>query len=205
MSSSAQIDANQRNSQKSTGPRSSQGKAAMRFNALKTGMHAQSQVIPGEDAAELEALTEDYRRQFPPETPLELGLVEEIVAAHWQLRRLRTIEASLWREEMAEDSNLARAYCRNPALSEVQRRIDAAGRRYYRALQHIERVRKGEAKLQQTRMQGRKLEAKLEQARVKGQSELLNSAIRALSISELKRPKAAEPAPEVAPRKDGGS
>jgi hypothetical protein len=35
-----------------------------RFNALKSGIDAQSLVIPGEDAAELEAVAEDYREQY---------------------------------------------------------------------------------------------------------------------------------------------
>jgi hypothetical protein len=49
-----QIEANRRNAQNSTGPRTDQGKAVSRFNALKTGIDARSHVIPGEDPNVLE-------------------------------------------------------------------------------------------------------------------------------------------------------
>ena len=48
MATLAQIHANRLNAQSSTGPRSDQGKAASRFNALKHGIEARSLVIPGE-------------------------------------------------------------------------------------------------------------------------------------------------------------
>lgn len=46
MASQLQIEANRRNSQFSTGPRSPEVKAASRFNALKAGIDAEAQVIP---------------------------------------------------------------------------------------------------------------------------------------------------------------
>jgi len=184
MSSPAQIDANRQNSQKSTGPRSPEGKAATRFNALKTGIHAQSQVIPGEDAAELEALTEDYRRQWAPESPVEVFLADEMVAADWKLRRLRRIEAQLWQRELTGPdaaSDLAEAYSRSPALAQVQRRIEATERSYYRALKQIERLR-------QRGLDAETQKAKLEQARKKGEQDLLCSAFKlAASIPQSRR------------------
>jgi hypothetical protein len=42
---------------KSTGPRTPAGKSVSRMNALKTGIDAESQVIRGESAAALAALT----------------------------------------------------------------------------------------------------------------------------------------------------
>ena len=65
MATLRQIEANRLNALKSTGPASPEGKAVSRFNALKTGIHAELQVIPGEDPAELDALAADYHRQFP--------------------------------------------------------------------------------------------------------------------------------------------
>ena len=49
MATPAQFLANQINAQKSTGPRSDEGKAVSRFNALKHAASAQSLIIPGED------------------------------------------------------------------------------------------------------------------------------------------------------------
>ena len=49
MASQKQTEANRLNAQKSTGPRSVEGKAASRMNALKSGIDARSNFIRGED------------------------------------------------------------------------------------------------------------------------------------------------------------
>jgi hypothetical protein len=69
MSTLKQIDANRQNAQRSTGPRTPAGKAASRFNALKSGIDAQAQVIPGEDPAQLEALLAEYQERFDASVP----------------------------------------------------------------------------------------------------------------------------------------
>ena len=140
MATQAQIEANRRNSQKSTGPRSAEGKAVSRFNALQSGIHAKSQVIPGENAGELEALAADYQEEFQPETPLERFLVDSLICADWQLRRLRRIEAQLWQRELEEGADLAEAYTRNAAFARLHRRMDAAERSYYRALKEMQQI-----------------------------------------------------------------
>ena len=48
--SSKRIEANRRNAQKSTGPRTTEGKDRVRLNALKHGLTASTAVLPGEDA-----------------------------------------------------------------------------------------------------------------------------------------------------------
>jgi hypothetical protein len=133
MATPAQIEANRRNARKSTGPTSAAGKAVSRFNALKSGIHAESQVIPGEDPAELEALAANYCEQFQPATPLEVFLVDAIVTADWQLRRLRKLEARLWEREFSAPEEIP-----GPALTRLHRRIDAAERSYYRALKELQ-------------------------------------------------------------------
>ena len=45
MASQKQTEANRLNAQKSTGPRSPEGKAASSMNALKSGIDAKSQII----------------------------------------------------------------------------------------------------------------------------------------------------------------
>ena len=49
MATQKQINANRRNAQKSTGPRTPEGKARVRFNALKHGMLAKSIILPGKE------------------------------------------------------------------------------------------------------------------------------------------------------------
>ncbi len=146
----SQIEANRRNSQKSTGPRSPEGKAISRFNALKSGVNAKSQVIPGEDASALDALASDYHLQFQPATPLECFLVDSLVNADWQLRRLRRVEAQLWgfhtdaakdeTDGIDEDYPLGHVFQRGiDAFNRLQRRIDSTERSYYRALKELQR------------------------------------------------------------------
>ena len=56
MASQARINANRRNAQKSTWPKTEAGKARAKLNALKDGKHAKtvSPVLPQENAAELD-------------------------------------------------------------------------------------------------------------------------------------------------------
>src|SRR5579872_7567728 len=96
MSTQHQIEANRRNSQLSTGPRTPEGKAVSRFNALKSGINAKAQVIPGEDPAELEAMSAGYHQEWSPATWLQRFLVDSLVRAEWLLQRLSRLEAQLW-------------------------------------------------------------------------------------------------------------
>src|SRR5512146_3036313 len=88
MASPAQIAANRANALKSTGPRTGEGKAVSRMNALRHGIDAQSAVIPGEDPAELEALADRYRARYRPSTPEEQFLVDTLVQSDWLRCRL---------------------------------------------------------------------------------------------------------------------
>ena len=67
MSSPLQIEANRRNSQKSTGPRTVAGKAAstLNLNSLKSGIYAEAEVIADESAADLQALVAAYAALAP--------------------------------------------------------------------------------------------------------------------------------------------
>lgn len=148
MASPLQIEANRRNSLHSTGPRTPEGKAVSRFNALKSGIHAEAQIIPGEDPAELEALSAGYYEQFHPASPIQCFLVDTLIHADWQLRRLRRLEAQLWTSQLSEikgedagDAPLGRVYVQSlDAFTRLQRRIDATERSYYRALRELERL-----------------------------------------------------------------
>ena len=73
MSSLRQIEANRRNAQKSTGPTSVTGKAASSMNALKTGIHAKSLLLPSEKLADLELLIDEYYDHHNPTTPEALS------------------------------------------------------------------------------------------------------------------------------------
>ena len=140
MATPAQIEANRRNAQLSTGPRSAEGKSVSRFNALKTGIQAKSFVIRGEDPAELAELTAGYHRQFHPATPLERFLVDTLVSAEWQIRRLGQVEAKLWENSLDADTpDIGAAYDRRlQTFTRLHRRLEALERSYYRALRQLQ-------------------------------------------------------------------
>ena len=156
MPSPAQINANRLNSQKSTGPTSPEGKATSSLNALKSGIDAWSHIIPGEDPAELEALTAAFVLHFHPSDPVQLSLVDTLISAEWIQRRLRRIEAQLWNYQIeCLDKNLSHAdfldasiqhnsplgHAFHAALdpfSRIQRRIDGTNRMYLRTLKALQ-------------------------------------------------------------------
>ena len=96
MSSQAQIAANRRNAQQSTGPRTGAGKSASRLNAMKSGLYADTLVIRGETPEALAQLTAEYYAEFRPVTPRQRDLVDTLVHNQWLIRRLRLTEADLY-------------------------------------------------------------------------------------------------------------
>jgi hypothetical protein len=147
MATPAQITANRANAQKSTGPRSVEGKSVSRFNALKRGIDAASLVIPGEDPADYDALADHYLQEFRPQSPSESFHVDTMLRADWQKGRLQRVEAELFRTVLAEspgNSLAAVLLAESPAaklLVRVQRQIAAFERTWYRANTELRRAR----------------------------------------------------------------
>src|SRR4028118_2345060 len=100
MASDKQIQANRRNAQRSTGPKTPEGKDAVRLNATKHGLRSQEVLLPGDDGEALKELDENLRAELQPVGELENLLVDGIVAAHWRLSRLRRVEAGIFAWEL---------------------------------------------------------------------------------------------------------
>jgi hypothetical protein len=147
MATAAQITANRANAQKSTGPRSVEGKSASRFNALKHGIDAASIVIPGEDPADYDALVAHYLHEYRPQSASESFHVDTMIRADWQKRRLESVEADLYHTVLAEspgNSLAAVLLAESPAaklLVRVQRQIAAFERTWHRANTEFRRAR----------------------------------------------------------------
>jgi len=92
MSTEAQIIANRRNAQKSTGPRTSDGKAAISQNAVKHGLTAGQDVISSESQAEFDLYRDQMLAELDPDSPMELMLAERIVSLSWRLKRAGRIQ-----------------------------------------------------------------------------------------------------------------
>src|SRR3954470_13887939 len=78
MATQKQIEANRLNAQRSTGPRTPEGKAAVRLNALRHGMRARTVVLPGEDRQEFERLCDILEGEWQPRTATELFYLEQM-------------------------------------------------------------------------------------------------------------------------------
>jgi hypothetical protein len=96
MSTPKQIAANRKNAQKSTGPKTPQGRAAVRHNGLKHGLTSSILVLEGESAADFEDLLDSLEAEHQPSTPTELILVRQIAMAAWRLQRLYHMEGGLY-------------------------------------------------------------------------------------------------------------
>jgi hypothetical protein len=146
MASLKQIEANRRNAQKSTGPRTAEGKAASRFNALKTGIDAESEAaLPFEDPKALEDLTVEYYDRFAPDTPEQRCLVDALISDEWSLRRFRSVEGETIQQSSKtwarDDRSYAESYEANEKfLMRLQRRIDSTRRSYLRTLDILHKL-----------------------------------------------------------------
>jgi hypothetical protein len=96
MTSERQKAANQANALHSTGPKTQDGKAAVRFNALRHGLLPPDVVLPGEDVDTFEDLWNHVRADLSPLGPIEEFLVDRVVNAMWRLQRLGRAETALF-------------------------------------------------------------------------------------------------------------
>ncbi len=95
MASERQTEANRLNAQASTGPRTAEGKAKSRGNAVTHGLTARKVLLKGEDPCEYRRLHEATIAQLKPQGVLEQELVARMVSLLWRLRRVPVFEAAL--------------------------------------------------------------------------------------------------------------
>ena len=95
--SKKQIEANRRNAQKSTGPKTARGRAISKMNAIKHGLLGRQLLVGGKQAREsrheLGLLQKRFWDYYEPVGPAEEGLVDQIITAQWRLRRALKAES----------------------------------------------------------------------------------------------------------------
>jgi hypothetical protein len=96
----AQIGANRRNAQKSTGPRTPEGRAASSRNRLVHGLRANKHLLLDEDPEEFLILLKDLHDRFRPVGEGEEELVMRIASGQWRLHRTLPMEAGIYRERL---------------------------------------------------------------------------------------------------------
>ena len=147
MSTQRQIEANRRNAQKSTGPASVTGKAVSCMNALKTGIHAKSLLLPSEKLADLEQLIQEYYNHHNPTAPEARALVDDLIYSEWLKRRLRAAETQLWAHDHQERFEPDPKYPlgqtaanRGKAFAQLQWRMECTRRASRQALQDLQQL-----------------------------------------------------------------
>jgi hypothetical protein len=100
--------ANRANAQKSTGPKSPQGKQAVRHNALNHGMYAVTTAVrlPIDDPHIFHALHCEWHRLYIPRDIEEHALLEAFVASHWRYIRQLNIENRIYTTELKSQDEL---------------------------------------------------------------------------------------------------
>ncbi len=95
MASLAQMTANRANAQKSTGPRSDEGKETTRRNALKHGLAGRMALLPDEEGGLVAARIEAWTAVFTPRDAYEVWLVEQVAVSSVQIEHCQAHENSL--------------------------------------------------------------------------------------------------------------
>jgi len=155
MATEKQFEANRQNAQKSTGPRTPEGRAAVRLNGVTHGLTAETIVLKGESEADFINLLGSLETEHDPVTPTEEALVVQLAMATWRLRRLYRQEAGFYTCQlqslvgMQKDLNLddagrmghAAAWSES-TLNMFNRQEGRLERTFYRALHELQRLRK---------------------------------------------------------------
>ena len=139
---------NRANAQKSTGPKTEQGKAASSQNAFKHGLYSKALLIPGEDPAKFEACRADLAAEHRPVGVTEEILVDEIAQHYWRMKRYRALEVQMYKAKSEDENGVALdvdnwVKCIDLGLfTSIQRALNSAERSFYRALKTLREMQK---------------------------------------------------------------
>lgn len=77
---------------KSTGPKTEEGKAVSKYNAVKHGLLSEQVLMENEDGNALLELEKKLRSELKPATEIEFLLVDKIASNFWRLKRALSFE-----------------------------------------------------------------------------------------------------------------
>jgi hypothetical protein len=95
MTSFRQIEANRRNAQKSTGPKTESGKQRASQNAVRHGLTGETVIKLLEDPDDYHAFEMAVTADYDPDSAVERELVLRLASLLWRLRRATSIETGL--------------------------------------------------------------------------------------------------------------
>ena len=120
MISSAQIAANQANAQRSTGPKTPEGKAISCRNNFKHGCSGAFTVLPWESQDEFEMLVGSLRDEHKPSGVTEMILVDKMAQALWLGKRAQMLQHVTFNHELptCDDQKQLALYLRYQTTNE---------------------------------------------------------------------------------------
>ena len=155
--SEAQILANRRNSLKSKGPTSIEGKERSRANALKHGLTGEGVALTNEDAAEVERMFQAFESDFRPSDEMGRTLIRRMATCAVRMERgvlqetaalsERVLQAQAQADLDGEDRDEAgrRAMFDPSKEATLARRYEAAAERgFFRALKEFRQLERAE-------------------------------------------------------------
>jgi hypothetical protein len=89
-------EANRQNAQHSTGPKTPEGKAAIRFNALTYGLRTRATILERENAADYSQLWDELDADWQPQNRTERCYLETMVTSQWLLARTAESERRIY-------------------------------------------------------------------------------------------------------------
>ena len=104
--SEARLRANRLNAQKSTGPRTEQGKQRSRLNATRHGFTGQVLCLPPEELDALNAIIRQFEQHYQPSGPQEQHLVHMLAQLQYRLHSIMAGTHNLFAIGVAENSDL---------------------------------------------------------------------------------------------------
>jgi hypothetical protein len=119
MTSSKQIEANRRNSLKSTGSKTETGKQASRCNAIRRGLTAETVIGALEDAEDYKTFEAAIIADYDAQSTVERELVLRLASLLWRLRRATTMETGLFEIQAEQLKEFKWARQALPASREV--------------------------------------------------------------------------------------
>jgi hypothetical protein len=96
MPTDKQLEANRENAQRSTGPRTEDGKTRSSMNAVKTGLTGRTVLLPSEDAVAYQQFVQRLIEQLRPSGDDERLLVQSIADTEWRLLRIPSLESGIY-------------------------------------------------------------------------------------------------------------
>ncbi len=133
MATPAQIAANRQNAQRSTGPRTPEGKARSARNALRHGFASREFIVPDDERENFESLRTALAAELKPAGALAEILFTQLLHAAWNLHRIALAEAQLYdgsRDPLTRED----LYPRLELLARYRARFERSFHRTYRLL-----------------------------------------------------------------------